>query len=56
MQGCGKRCFKSINGLIKKFPHIYQFCNGDLNKFILFIPINIWIAGKELMKHYYQIK
>ena len=31
---CGKRCFKSINGLIKKFPIVYQFCKGDLNKFV----------------------
>ena len=25
---------KSINGLIEKFPIVYQFCNGDLNKFV----------------------
>ena len=30
-------CYKSINGLIKKFPHICQFCNGDRNKFVLFL-------------------
>ena len=43
---CGKRCFTSINGLIKKFPIVYQFCKNDLNKFVLllkkvFIPVNI---------------
>ena len=32
---CRKRCFKSINGLMKKFPIVYQFYNGDLNKFVL---------------------
>ena len=26
---------KLIEGLIKKFPSMYEFCNGDLNKFIL---------------------
>ena len=25
-QECGKRCFKSTNRLIKKFPIVYQFC------------------------------
>ena len=25
---------RPIEGLIKKFPSIYQFCNGDLNKFV----------------------
>ena len=28
---CGKRCFKSIKGLIKKFSIVYQFCKGDIN-------------------------
>ena len=26
---------KLIEGLIKKFPSMYEFCNGNLNKFIL---------------------
>ena len=34
---CGKKCTKSINGLIKKFLRIYQFCNGDLSKFVLLL-------------------
>ena len=34
---CGKKCFKSINGLNKKFPNTYQFCNKDLNKFALLL-------------------
>ena len=33
---CGE-CKKLIEGLIKKFPSIYQFCNGDLNKFTLLL-------------------
>ena len=34
------RCEESkrlIEGLIKKFPSVYQFCKGDLNKFILLL-------------------
>ena len=31
---CKKRWLMSINGLIKKFPNVYQLCNGDTNKFI----------------------
>ena len=32
-----EKCKKIIEGLIKKFPSIYQFCNGDLIKFILLL-------------------
>ena len=32
-----QECKKIIEGLIKTFPSIYQFCNGDLNKFILLL-------------------
>ena len=28
------RWLKPINRLIKKFPNVYQFCNGDINKFV----------------------
>ena len=31
---CKKRWLKPINGLIKKFPNIHQFCNGHINKFV----------------------
>ena len=27
----------SINGLNKKFPKVYQFCNGNINKFVLLL-------------------
>ena len=27
--------FKVNKGLIKKFPNMYQFCDGDINKFVL---------------------
>ena len=32
-----EKCKKIKEGLIKKFPSIYQFCNGDLIKFILLL-------------------
>ena len=31
---CNKRCLKPVNELIKKFPNIHEFCNGDINKFV----------------------
>ena len=34
---CKGTSTKSINGLIKNFPRIYQFCNGELNKFVLLL-------------------
>ena len=58
---CNDKLYKSINELIKQIPKIYQFCNGDLNKFSVLLrkgvcPMNIWIAGKNLAKHYYLTK
>ena len=32
-----EECKKLIEGLIKKFSSVYQFCNNDLNKFILLL-------------------
>ena len=32
---CNRTSTKSINELIKKFPRMYQFCDGDFNKFVL---------------------
>ena len=34
---CGNRCCKLINEAIKNFPNMNQFCNGDLNKFVLLL-------------------
>ena len=31
-----------IERLIRKFPSIYQFCKGDLNKFILLLRKGIY--------------
>ena len=56
----GQKCSKLINEAIKNFLNMNQLRNGDLNKFVLLLrkgayPLNTWIAGKDLMKHY-QIK
>ena len=50
---CRKRCFKSINALIKNFPIVYQFCKGDLNKFVLLLrkgvyPMDSWETFSEI--------
>ena len=37
-----KECKKLIEGLIKKISSIYQFCKGDLNKFILLLTKSIY--------------
>ena len=31
-----------MEGLTRKFPSIYQFCNGDLNKFILLLRKGVY--------------
>ena len=55
---CKKNHKKDFNKeLIKTFANIYEFCNKDINKFILllrtvFILMNTWIVGKDLMKHH----
>ena len=33
---------EAINGLIKKFPNIYQFCNGCINKFVSLLRKGIY--------------
>ena len=37
-----EECKKLIEGLIKTFPSLYQFCNGDLNKFILLLQKGVY--------------
>ena len=55
---CKKRWLKPMNGLIKKFPNIYQFCNRDINKFVSLLRKDVYcyeyiIVRKDLMKHHY---
>ena len=58
---CNGISTKSINETIENFPRMYQFCNGDLNKFVLllrkgFTVTNKSIAWKGLMKLHYHLK
>ena len=39
---CKGTSTESINDLIEKFPNIYQFCNGDLNQFILLLRKSVY--------------
>ena len=39
---CKKRLLKPVNGLIKNFPNVNQFCNGDINKFILLLRKGVY--------------
>ena len=41
MKKC-KKCTKTKHGLTKKFPHIYKFCKGDLNKFALLLRKGVY--------------
>ena len=39
---CKERWLKLINGLIKKFPNIHQFCYGDISKFLLLLRKGVY--------------
>ena len=39
---CNVSSNKSANDLIEKFPNTYQFCNGDLNKFVLLLRKGVY--------------
>ena len=39
---CKKIWLKPANGLIKKFPSVYQFCKGNLNKFVLLLRKGVY--------------
>ena len=41
-KNCKKRWLMSINRLIKKFPNVYEVCNGDTNKFVLLLRKGIY--------------
>ena len=50
-----------LNKLIEKFPNTHQFCNKNINKFVLLLkksahPCEYIIPKKNLMKHHYQTK
>ena len=39
---CKGTSTKSINGLIKNFRSVYQFCSCDLNKFVLLLRKGVY--------------
>ena len=38
-----KKWLIPINGLIKKFPNVYQFCNIDIEKFVLLLRKGVYL-------------
>ena len=58
---CRKECKRPIDELKEKFPNIYQFCNDDLNKFVLLLkkgvyPYEYMDSWEKLMKLHYHPK
>ena len=39
---CNGTSAKSVNDLIKKFPRMHKFRNGDLNKFVLLLRKGVY--------------
>ena len=39
---CNDESYKSMNGLNKKFPNTYRFCNEDVNKFVLLLRKGVY--------------
>ena len=37
-----KRSLKPINGLTKKFPNVCQFCNEDIDQFVLLLRKGVY--------------
>ena len=65
---CKQRYRKTFNKeLIKRFASTYEFCNNDLNKFVLLLRKGVYadeyadeyeyaVLGKDLVKYFYQAK
>ena len=59
---CKKRYTRKFDKkLTKNFKNKYNFCNGDIDKFMLLLRkgiylMNIWMIRVDLMKNNYQIK
>ena len=39
---CNEKWLKPVNQLLKKFSSTFQFCNGDLNKFVLLLTKGVY--------------
>ena len=58
---CKEEWKRPLNKLIESFPSIYQFCNGDLNEFVISIrkgvfPYEYIDSWKTIMKLHYHLK
>ena len=58
---CNEEWKRPINEIIETLPGIYQFCSGDLNKFVLLLqkgvyPYEYMDSWKKLMKLNYHLK
>ena len=59
---CKKNYERDFNEeLIQRLANTYEFCNGDLNKFLLLLrkgvyPYEYMDSGQILMKHHYLTK
>ena len=40
---CKEEWKRPIEGFIEKLPSIYQFCNGNLNKFVLLLRKGVYL-------------
>ena len=55
---CNNESAKSVKGLIRKFLITYKFLMAILVNLYcyyerVYIPMNTWIAGRDLIKHYH---
>ena len=39
---CNRISNKSVNDLIERFPRLYKFCNGSLNKFVILLRKGVY--------------
>ena len=39
---CNGTSCKTVNYLVEKFPRMYKFCNGDLNKCVLLLRKGVY--------------
>ena len=44
---CKEEWKRSISELIEKFPGIYRFCNGNLNKFVLLLRKGVYMDSQQ---------
>ena len=44
---CKEEWKRPINELFEKFPGIYQFCNGNLNKFVLLLRKGVYMDSQQ---------